>query len=151
MGRAQGLHDSFTSVFGEGRGLRLEQEALSTAPAAPTVASDDQTEVVRRQMKLLSWLLDRQEQMAPVGSGKETFYTNPKHAIVCSGIYSQKTVAAQESEESCLADLEALVRQGLLVKEESTEQGGLMIYTPVMMRYWSPQQRASYEIWKQCK
>jgi len=151
MGRAQGtmVRDSFSRVFGERRGLRADQEKLSSAAPDPPFAYD--TEVAERRMFLASLCETYLSAVGELGYSVDHFAET--YVIWQSDDDGERSDVAQlEAErELCQADIDALMQQGVLRVAEKSAPGdlceGRATYVCNYQKDWPPDHKARYDAW----
>jgi hypothetical protein len=145
MGRAQGrAADLFSSVFGEVRGLRGDQEGLSTAPGAyrKTVFAhgSDPADGYRR-MGLADWMLEAEY--------SDTLTTDAQNAFRSSGCYESGLPESEPEVALCHADLEELVQQKICIKRNNDVFGGSPLFGIRPLVDWPEEHQKAFSAW--CK
>ena len=143
MGRGQSkILDTFSSVFGDSRGLRADQAALATAPPAqgkegglhfPFAPQDGF--VARRRMTLVKRLLEMEEQ------GEHSSYS--VHA--CSKTDAYKYSPPTPPEKDCQEDLDSLVAQGICCKVDNR----VPTYKPTPYPDWPKDHLQVFSAWRE--
>jgi len=136
MGRAaRRVNDHFTGVLGERRGLRQDQEALSSAPpsledtkvVAVSFASDP--EVAYRRMSVVEFLIEK--------AGSSNITSDPREVIQKTGAYADflDTVGG-DAEARCYEDLEELQEAGVCYRSDTYRGVGVLVYGIMPMHLW---------------
>ena len=128
MGRGQSITDSFAPVFGEIRGIRADQEALSSAPTdealAKVIPFSPQAAVAKRRMALVLWLQEHD-------TGRPRSVWEIKRGLGREG-------------PSCNADVQALMRQGVIGEGQVTRKHRIMEYGVLPAEAWTPEHQKAF-------
>ena len=147
MGRAQGIaKDQFTGIVGERRGVKADQEGLSTAPPALSgfqvmsnkarkeAAFGTNKETKERRMAVILWMIECTSFPAVI-------------AYVSAHCPAYQESLCSTPVETCREDLDFLAAQGVCVS--STDKNGDATYQVVAHAFWPENNQEQFAAWKE--